>query len=288
MTKSIISVSLYLRTAFFIDSLRARTGLGYTKLDKIVRDNQYEAYGLRAPSHDTVKDYFRHKRSPSVDNKALDTQPWLIACELEFPGSSYNFFHPLFDLLLGQIESSIKNREKAQLIPVEWIKKIIEIGNFSLADEWKRHNETVKKNRGRPKKTLVDDKLRFIHLNLMRLAEPVFSVLFIRTGIAITYARRYQPIEVEIKLLIESKSMESIAALVGLVLEAAEIGHMERFHKAKFALIENLSILDDIQGCRKINSKIKTLIHDFCLSTTTRRYNKSLNQSFGLPVTWGS
>lgn len=287
MTKSIINVSLYLRTAFFTDRLRATTGLSFSKLEKIVKDNQYDAHGLRAPSHDTVKDYFSHKRSPSIDNKDWDTQPWLIACELEFPGSSYNFFHPLFDLLLGQVESSIKNREKAQLIPIEWIRKITEKGNLSLADEWKKHNETVKTKRGRPKKTVIDDNLRFIHLNLMRLAEPAFSILFIRTGIAITYARQYQPIDVELKLLIECNSMESIAGLVGLVLEAAEIGHMERFHKAKYALKENLNILDEVQGCKKISGKIITLIHDFCLSTSTRRYNKSLNQSFGLPVTWG-
>ena len=93
MTKSIINVSLYLRTAFFTDSLRATTGLSISKLEKIVKDNQYDAYGLRAPSHDTVKDYFRHKRSPSVDNKDRDTQPWLIACEQEFRRRNRRHFY---------------------------------------------------------------------------------------------------------------------------------------------------------------------------------------------------
>lgn len=286
MKKKIAKPGLYLRTAYFIDNLRAVTNLSFSKLDERIRKNQYEHLGLTGPSEETVRDYFRLYRSPVIDPRDGTTPPWLMAVESEIQGSAYAFFHPIFDLLFGQLELSAKWKERLQRIPEEWILYLEARGDGDKAEEWRSFNAALKVKRGRKPKQPTQDRLSFIHLTLMRLPDPIFSILFNRTGLAITHARTYLPITDEIELLLQHRSMDGLAALIGLVLEAAEIGHMDRFHQARQAVAQQLNILDEIPACRRMGDRLKRIIVDFCLSTPARRYNSTLYYGFGLPATW--
>lgn len=70
--KVIRQPTLYLRSAYFIDSLRAASGQGFLKLEKRIRQNQYEAVGLAAPELETIRDYFRLHRSVAFEPRNSD------------------------------------------------------------------------------------------------------------------------------------------------------------------------------------------------------------------------
>lgn len=278
--------SHFSRTAYFIGWLKEKTGRGHISLEKQIRINQYDRYDFEAPAKDTVRDYFRLRRSPAIDPQRANTPPWLFAAELEFPGAAYAFFHPLFDFLFGQMESSRKWSENLERVPEEWILDAIHRGDKAHAEEWRAVNASLKKRRGRPPKktTLVD--LSFIHLTLMRLPNPIFSTLFEWIESEEMFARSYRPVEDEISSIQNYPSMDALAALVGLVYEAAEIGHMNRFHKAGKAVREHLRILDDLPECLSIRDGVKLLIEKLCLEVTTRTYPAPGFWGYGLPETW--
>lgn len=286
MARPIRQPGLYLRTALFVDALKSRTGLGFEATWKQVDESQYQKYGLKGPSLETVRDYFRLRRSPAVDPQQSETPPWLMACELEFPGSSYFFFHPIVDLLIGQLESSVKWQTRLQKIPAPWIEDLVAKGEQQRADEWKEFNRGLVAKRGRPSKIAPIDPLSFIHLSLMRLGDPEFSILFSRTGLAITHARSFGPIDQEILLLSEKKSLDSVAAKVGLALEAGEIGDMNRLHVARAAVRDDLPSLVHLEPCRRARDFLAALIESNCLRVPARRYKATLHHGFGLPATW--
>lgn len=102
MLRHTIKPTLYLRSACFIDNLKEITGEGFPKLEKRIRENQYDAFKLPAPATETVRDYFRLYLPVAFEpTRKVTSNPWLLAVELEVPGSSAAFFHPLFDLLFG-------------------------------------------------------------------------------------------------------------------------------------------------------------------------------------------
>lgn len=289
--KPALKPSHFFRTAYFINWLQKNTGKGSVALEKQIRINQYERNEAKAPAKDTVRDYFRLRRSPAIDPQQENTPPWLFAAELEFPGSAYVFFHPLFDLLLGQMESSVKWSEKLQRIPKEWILEAANRGDKAQAEEWRAFNVNLVKKRGRKRKQAALVDINFIHMTLMRLPEPYFSILFdcfepesAESGAL--FARSYRPIDEEIRLIQNHQSMDSLAALVGMVIEAAEIGSVGRFGKARKAVCEQLRVLDDLVECRSVREGLKPLIEDKCLEETVRTYPAPQFYGYGLPATW--
>lgn len=289
--KKQISQPYFFRTAYFIGWLKSKTGQSFPALEKRIRTSQYEKYKLTPPAFETVRDYFRLCRSPAIDPKDGKTPPWVMAAELEIPGASYAFFHPLFDLLIGQLQSSIKWSDKLQEIPEEWISSAIKRGNTVEAEEWISFNDGLKKSPGRKRKQpeLVD--IEFIHKTLIRLPEPIFSILFYCSekesyNSTEMFARTYRPIEEEIALIQVNSNIDALAALVGLVLEAAEIGHLERFEKASKAVQGYLHVLDGLPECKSVRENLKPLIKDFCLGATVRTYASQAYYGYGLPATW--
>ena len=289
--KSDLTLSHLLRTAYFVDWLKEKTGQGYVALEKRIRINQYQKYGLNAPAIDTVRDYFRLRRSPAIDPKDELTPTWLMAAELEIPGASYAFFHPLFDFLLGQMESSIKWSEKLQRIPKEWILEAINRGDTAQAEEWRDFNAALTKKRGRKRKQSALADLNFIHMTLMRLPNPFFSILFNCTEpesaeSGAMFARTYRAIDEEIRLVQSHKSMDSLAALLGLLFEASEIGHVDRFNKARDAVYEHLTVLDELAECRRIRDRVRPIIENYCFEAVIRMYPSPQFYGYGLPATW--
>lgn len=287
--------TLYLRSAYFIDSLRVTTGQGFLKLEKRIRQNQYEALGLAAPELETVRDYFRLHRSVAFEPRnsngatlASDAKaPWLLAAELEVPGSSFAFFHPTFDLLFGQMESSVFWSAHFSKIPQAWIDEAKSRGDMALADEWETMNGALKKRLHRSRQSFEMDALSFIHLTMLRLPGPISVALFERKGLATTWARRYRPPQDEVEYLLAVGGLDAVAALFALTKEAGEIGDMERFHLAKAATIQGMALLDRDPTCRRIRRLVRILLSDELENKMfIRRYSRTLHHGFGLPLSW--
>lgn len=294
--KGIKQPTLYLRSAYFIDSLRATTGQGFVKLERRIRQNQYEAFGLTAPEPETIRDYFRLHRSVAFERRNSDgaspaadakTPSWLLAAELEVPGSSFAFFHPTFDLLFGLMESSVFWSAHFSKIPQAWIDEAKGRGDIALADEWETMNRALQKRLHRSRQTYEMDALSFIHLTMLRLPGHISAALFERKGLATTWARRYLPPQEEVQHLLGAGGLDAVAALFALTKESCEIGDMERFHLAKAATIQVLALLDKDPTCRRIRRPVRMLLSDELENKMyIRRYSRTLHHGFGLPLSW--
>jgi len=207
MSKTIKQPSLFLRSGYFIDNLKSSTKLGFEKIEEVIRMNQYNegkrcvgSY-LLAPPYDTVRDYFRLYRSVAFEpNEKANFAPWLLAAELEFPGSSSAFFHPIFDLLFGELESSFFWSSHFRSIPEKWIEVARARGDTKIAHEWELMNQSARSRKHRTKPSTALDTLSLVHLSLLRLPSEIKDVLFEGNGSAPGWSRRYLSPETEILL----------------------------------------------------------------------------------------
>lgn len=289
MRKTLNPPTLLLRSAYFIDNLRELTGQGLTRLERRIRENQYEAAGLHAPPIETIRDYFRLRRPVAFESqeKKAKYPPWLLAAEIEVGGSSHAFFHPIFDLLFGQLESSAFWSMHFRIIPAKWIEDAEARGDTDTATEWRQMNEATRKRKHRSRQVHQLDPLSFVHLSMMRLPDAIRDSLFERKGLSSGWTRKYASPEAETLLLESIRTVDSLAALLALVKEAAEIGDMTRFHRAKAALLNHLSVLDELAPCRRIKQQLKAQIHfELDYNILSRRYQGTLYHGFGLPPSW--
>lgn len=287
MRQTIKQPTLFLRSAYFIDNLKEITAEGFAKLEKRIRENQYEAFKLRPPATETVRDYFRlHLPVAFEPTQKVACTPWLLAAELEVQGSSTAFFHPIFDLLFGRMESAAFWDMHFGLIPEIWIEQAEARGDVDIAAEWKKMNEYSKNRKHRKRQEEQIDPLSFIHLTLMRLPSPLLEILFERKGLSPSWTRKYASAELEVTQIQSVKSIDSLTALLGLTKEAAEIGDMTRFHQAQEALLGHLSVLDERKAYQRINQKLKNHLIFDCKNMIIRRYHRSLYFGFGLPASW--
>jgi hypothetical protein len=97
-----------IRSLFFIDSLRAQTNLKDTQIEKLVLNRLLDDYGLDTSPEETMSEYFKGRRPVQFDPPDLKVPSWLMAVEMQFPGSSRAFFHPLWDLLYGYLRSKAR------------------------------------------------------------------------------------------------------------------------------------------------------------------------------------
>lgn len=281
--------SLYLRSGYFIDRLRAETGLGMVRLERRIRERQYEARGLTPPSVDLVRDYFRLHRAVAFEPRLGRSviAPWLLAAELEFSGSSLAFFHPIFDWLFGQVESAIFWEAHFRKIPEPWIVEAERRGDLALVQEWRAINQGHSKLRHRRKINAPLDDLTLIHLSMMRLPEPIMSQLFERQGLTMGWTRRHD-CEREVQMLLAKPGFDALCALVLLADEAAKIGDARRFNlprEGAMALLENL---ENYPGCERIGAHLVN--HLTCKLTAEefapRRYAQAPIYGTGLPTSW--
>lgn len=279
---------MYIRSGYFIDRLKTITGQGLLRLERRVRENQYERFGLVPPSIDTVRDYFRLHRNIALDPKIKrpSSPPWLLAAEREVPGASYDYFHPAFDLLWGRVCGGVFWRKEIQKIPKEWINDERTKGDEDTASEWERINKEVSRRRISARAPEPIDTLGFIHLSLMRISDTS-PMLFDRNGFAGTRARRYRPIKKDIREISALRSFDSVAALLGLMLEGAEIGDRTRQSAFRDALLSQLSVIDELQECRRIGKKLKSYINNFIdQGIVPRCYGCASQSSLCWPDSW--
>jgi len=291
MQNKIKQPPLYMRSGFFIDSLKASTGMGFEQLDKRVRENQYGTRGttpgLPAPSVETVRDYFRLNHAVAFEpNKKSPVAPWLLAAELEFPGCSAAFFHPIFDLLFGTMESSFFWKSRFCRVPENWIEQAKARGDAQMAYEWEVMNQAVISRKHRSKPDITIDPLSFAHLSLLRLPAEIRDALFDGNGSTPNWTRRYNAATHEIGPLRKMCTMESLTASLALMMEAAEIGDHERFAASKDALLAQIPLLGSHPGCRRIKGQLRQLLVHKCQEMYVREYNGFVHFGFGLPASW--
>lgn len=278
---------IYYRTAYFIQALKETSGLGPVALEKRIRENQYEKNNLRAPSPETVRDYFRlHLPVAFETPEKVKSIPWLMAAEEEFPGCAMAFFHPFFDLLYGPLVSSAYWDMKIRMTPSEWIESERQEGNSARANEWEQENINASKRRHRKLEATQCDPLTFIHTTLMRLTSKVRNTLFERRGISNGWCRKYSPIEDEISALVKYDNLDSLAALLGLVKESAEIGDFSRLTLARNAIRNHVPILQTKNEFKEIGEELSAyLLHELD-NLDDRTYSIMDSLQLGLPAGW--
>lgn len=283
--------TLYLRSGYFIDNLKSLTGLGFEQIEERVRRNQYENPdrnpNLTAPAFETVRDYFRLHRSVACEpsQKSL-VSPWILAAELEFPGSSAGFFHPIFDLLFGELESAVFWSAHFRQIPDSWIADAKKRGDTHMAHEWELMNQSTKNRKHRSKPSSNIDRLSFIHLSMLRFPPLIRDLLFEGNGSNPNWTRKYSPANVEIKHLQSIRSMESLAAMLALMMESAETGDINRFNLYTQALHKHMSFIDTDPACARIKDLLKEQLVHKSDELYPREYNGFVHFGFGLPVSW--
>lgn len=291
MPQTIKQPTLYLRSGYFIDNLKSLTNLGFEQIEKRVRRNQYERPDrnptLTAPDFETVRDYFRLHRSVAFEpNQKALVAPWLLAAELEFPGSSAAFFHPIFDLLFGELESAVFWSARFRQIPDKWIADAKARGDAHMAHEWELMNTSTKNRKHRSKPSSNIDGLSFVHLTMLRFPSPIRDMLFDGNGSSPNWTRKYSSAHFEIEYLQSISSMESLAAMLALMMESAETGDTNKFKLSKQAFVKHISIMDKDPACARIKDRLREqLIHKLD-ELYPREYNGYVHYGFGLPVSW--
>lgn len=279
--------TLYLRSAYFIDYLKAMSGLGYTEIEARIRINQYERFGFFAPSEEIVRDYFRLHRSVAFEpNQKVKSYPWLLAAEIEFPGCAIAFFHPMFDLLFGSLESSAFWNAHFNKIPEEWIKEALTRGWTDMAQEWSMMNLAKEKRQHRSKKTTNSHDLKFIHQSMLRIS-TIRDILF-TPYLNRQYTRRYADISNELDAFTALDPIEHITAILLCAKEAALIGHHARFKAAQSAVLKHLPLLLTCKPCLKIQAELSKYILEFLDEIAVPQYSLQYIHGFSLPASWRS
>lgn len=280
--------TLFLRTAHFADGLIAETGLSAERIERRVRENQYDRFQVPAPELETVLDYFALYRSVAFEPRQTDTHaPWLLAAEREFPGCSYRYFHPLIDLLFGPLESSAFWEAHFRKIPVGWIEDEERTGRPQVAAEWRAMNNALEKRVHRRKQSPSRvDQLAFVQLSLMRLPQQISGQLFARKGLARSWTRTYHQQATDFAFIEGTPPADGLAALLGLTMEAAEIGNSDRFRRTKAHIFTFLPRLAEDPACRRIHEVISAHVAHHLENLMPRRYSDTFHHGFGAPASW--
>lgn len=283
--KRISKPTLYLRSAFFIDHLKEMSRLGYTELETRIRVNQYERFGFFAPSEDTVRDYFRLHRSVAFEpNQKSKNYPWLLAAEMEFPGCSIAFFHPIFDLLFGSLESSAFWDAHFNKIPENWINEATQRGWSEMAEEWSMMNLAKERRLHRSKKISGIHDLRFIHQSMLRI--PAIRDTLFTQHIKGQYARLYENISDELNAFLALNPIDHITAILLCAKEAELIGDHTRFKAAQTAALKHMPLLRTNKSCLRIQPELSKHILEFLDGIAVPQYSIRYIHGFSMPASW--
>jgi hypothetical protein len=288
MKKCIKQTSLFLRAAYLIGWLRSWTGQTFPEIERQVRENQFEKYGLVAPARETVRDYFLLRSTPQYDPmqnlKRHQTPPWLLALELEVPGSAFAFFHPLFNLLSEPLESSLFWQLELQKPPVQWIEYSEGRKDYRRAQRFRE--ELAAKRKHRKFVPGERDPLRQAHYALMSLPK-IGKMFFKELHGSDGWGRKYAAASTEVGKLQRISTFDSLAGLLALVVEAAAIGDSIRLNLAREALLAHLEVLDSLPECRRVRSTLKAEIRRYCRDRIQPLfYGSGPDGPILLPNTW--
>lgn len=263
--------------------------MSVSKIDDAIRYDVYGALGLLqvAPKSETVKAYFFGKRGIPVDPPGQNTPSWLLAAEMRFEGASRYFFHPLFNLLIGPVQSSGKAQMKTMMYPKSWILDAERRGDRKFVDDSTAANAAIiNRERIRRKSGHQVDSLKWIHICMFGLEPDARDVLMIRPGLAGTWRRSYYPIEKELAELEKLGDLEGLTGALALFLEAAEIGDFRRQQSAKQSVIKLMPVLVTTPALRKVGKLLQLQVENQLENRDFRRYGPIDLTLSPYPIAW--
>lgn len=280
---------LLLRTAYCLDLLRQNLGIGAPTIYKRVCENQFERFGLKCMSYESVRDLFRGRATPGVDpplmNDPAHDMPWLFALELEFPGSTDAFFHVAFDLLWGEVESRYHWSTRAQKVPAAWIEEARSKGRDRLAQDWIEENTALSK-RGRRKRPAAHmHGVEVAHLALLRLPPAITDALFESIRASGYVSRRLGVPQTEAEACQRDASLNGLAALMALLVEAEALTDRGRFHTIRRSVRSLLPQVLERPECRRIAGDLGSAVEAFCRGRSPYR-NAAVRYYSGKPTSW--
>lgn len=254
------SVGHSIRSIYFVDYLRDRTGFGETILERTIREDWYQPNGFSAPSPDAVSAYFKGARPIPYDPTQTNSPPWLYAAEQQFPGCSRAFFHPLWTFLYGRLHSSAKFIRQKTKVPREWIDESLAKGDTATAKEWEQENALIDKTVPKKPISIPQTELQSARVVMLLMPKPIQHELFTISDGDMTYLRSFHPIEDEIEAISNEITFDSLTALLMLVVEASEIGDQVRLKAAKSAAKKHLKILNTDKAFRRVREQVERKI----------------------------
>jgi hypothetical protein len=283
---------LMIRSQVSLNWLLEVTGETQVAIERIVREQQYGRHGLVPPATATVEDFFKGRYpipfDPKLRLRGKVSPSWLMALEQQYPGVGRIFFHPLWDLLLSRLTSNAEWTLVLSLYPQAWIDHCRQHGQKRLAKTMKEFNTNMQKVQPRkrgPKTFLAVDRLELIHRCMLRLEDETESHMFYRSGLVRTFARAYASIAEEVKPSIGRKSIDGLARLVALCMEAAEIRDPKRCYETKNAIKTYLEFVRKAPIFEGVRDELLGLIQSECLDLEVPRYGKYAGID-DLPLTW--
>ncbi|MEI8030293.1 MAG: hypothetical protein WCH35_10995 [Comamonadaceae bacterium] len=243
-----------LRTALLVDGLLARTGLTWEQIQESV-SARYEVG--TAPSKAVVRLYFRLEVVPTVE-VIRGRPPWVAMVGMCYPFAADLYFTPLIDLLFERHNSSGKAAFDRAFFPKSWLERAKTEDPKGEYVQMRFLNILALKARREEALEHAEHPLRMVHLTLLRTDHSVSAVLFDvwRSGLF----RRTRPIEQELADLGKIRSLDSLAAVYGLCLEASELVDRNRFEAARSKLTERLKWIDALPECRRVAPILKDVI----------------------------
>jgi hypothetical protein len=277
------------RSILFANALKADTGLSSGSIGERIRRTAYAPISKlsEAPSPHTVSAYLSGKRPIPFDPPGSSTPSWLMAAEYCFPGSSRYFFHPIFNLLAGRIESSEKTRARNRRIPDAWAEQASRLGQADEAAEYAASNAKFdSRARVRVPRTAQDESLDWIHANMYALVPEARNTLLKRSGLALGWRRAFHTLDHEIATLGSLPALEALAAALALHLEANVIRDAERSEASRRFVIEQLARLKSEAILRRVAKLIAMSVTDRLSYSSFARYDPEWIAIHTLPDSW--
>lgn len=289
------------RSIMALNWLKDKSGLGWIRLEREIREKQYEAFGLIPPPVETVRGYFKGHRAipfdPVLRRGGKSSPAWLMAANNQYQGMASIYFHPLLDLGYGIVESSLTwDRWDLGLevggfeaLRVGYIQALGPcVGAYVAKLRRENLQSSIYKSRKRAlRQWEVFDKLAFIHHCMLRLPNHVRDVLFHQEepGIAFPWFRNETPISVQLEVLGRTRDIDGLAAHLGLVLEAAENSNAGRLAEASEATLTYLDFVDTDPLFDRVRTEIRACIEKACREVSLRHYPLVLPQDYW-PLSW--
>lgn len=282
-------INLHLaRSKYFLSELKRETGLGLVRIERQVRTNIFDKHfpQKKPPSIETVRSYFLSRRAVPYDSIDKKTPSWLLAVEMQFPGSTRNFFHPFWNITLGPLPSKEKIVDKMRLFPVEWIEEFRQEGDLKNALDAEENNVKLLSTRNRRKSWEPADHLAWIHSCILHLTSDVKEALMRKDGLSFGWKRRYLEIEAEISALRGIENLESLTAAFALMLEGAQIGDDHRLILAKEFLVSELLLVEKKEQFKCVRNEIRRLVMWHIERIYVRSYAPIETELEAYPESW--
>ncbi len=292
----------YFRTIVWIDSLIDMLGMGHTALDRLYFE-KYVSCPVGADEAPGESDrrfsrYMEGKNVPRPDpviTLASDCSSFQVrldplrAMEQEAPGSARWFFHPLFNLLDGRIQSSKATLKRMRSIQDpggklfdDLLKMLRSELKKSLRSGGTVHNLPAclagRRGDGYPYS------IRMVQEEILRLDDDIVHVLFQERGEQLY--RRPSEVSREVDFLSREVSVGHLTAAIGLYLEAELLVAVDRIQPIAELIKFQLPSLDREQNFKRVARKIATVVRRGFPPYELDGYRREEAEINGFPASW--